>query len=344
MIQRHSVFLTIVLILCVSLSYVMSVDAKDDFSWEQIKHNGQEYVSLRSLKTFYFFDKITFGSKITLENKSYKMIVKSGSQECRLNGVLFILSHPIVSKDGRYLLHYTDLVKLIDPVFRPASIPNANAFNSVVVDAGHGGHDSGAKGIFGSEKVYTLKLAKLLRDQLQARGYKVIMTRATDVFVSRSNRVAMANRFPNAIFISLHFNSAHSAAKGVETFTVSPVGVPHLGRGVRDGDYRSVPGNIADSASIALATAVHGRALLYLNDARNGNNFRMIDRGIKRARFDVLQGIKIPAVLFEGGFLSNREEAAKVNSLAFQKTLAAALVKAVDVYRGAILKGGGRGK
>lgn len=344
MIPRYQAIFVAIFVFCIPLCNVASAQVQNNkgFSWEDVKYNGQSYVTLRSLKAFYFFDEMSFGSSITLKNKKFKMVVKSGSQQCRLNGVLFVLSYPVVSKSGRYLLHYTDLVKLIDPVLRPASIPNARAFNTVVIDAGHGGHDSGARGVFGNEELYTLKVAKILRDLLQAKGYKVVMTRATDTYVSRGNRVAIANRNPNAVFISLHFNSAHSSAKGIETFTVSPVGVPHMGRGVRAGDYKSVPGNMVDSASIALATAIHGHSLLYLNDARRGRNFKMVDRGIKRARFDVLQGIRIPAVLLEGGFLSNREEAAKVNSASYQKTLADAVVRAVDLYRGAILKGGRR--
>ena len=94
-----------------------------------------------------------------------------------------------------------------------------------------------------------------------------------------------------------------------------------------------------DSASIALATAVHSRALLYLNDVTYGNNFRIADRGIKRARFNVLTGIRIPAILVEGGFLSNRSEAGKVHSGAYQQTLANAIVRAVDVYRGSVSRG-----
>ena len=111
-----------------------------------------------------------------------------------------------------------------------------------------------------------------------------------------------------------------------------------MGRGVRAGDFQTVPGNVMDSASIMLATAVHSRSLLYLSNDRSRNNFRMNDRGIKRARFDVLTGIKIPAILFEGGFLSNRVEARKVHTPAYQQALADAIARAVDVYRTSITR------
>ncbi|MBT8043897.1 MAG: N-acetylmuramoyl-L-alanine amidase [Verrucomicrobiae bacterium] len=306
--------------------------AAQGFNWETKKYKGADYVTLRSVKAFYYFNKISYGSVITMENSKVRLEFRPGTQRCRMNGVLFILSHPVVSSGGRYLLSRTDLVKLVDPVMRPTYIQNARPFNTVVVDAGHGGKDPGSLGFYGNEKGYTLKVARMVRDMLQKRRYKVVMTRDSDVFISLRNRVRIANKYPNAVFLSIHFNSGNSRANGVETFTISPVGVPHMGRGVRPRDFRMVPGNIMDSASIALATAVHSRTLLNLNR----NNFRIDDRGIKRARFNVLTGIKIPAILVEGGFLSNRKEAAKVHTSAYQQTLAASIVMAVDVYRKSI--------
>ncbi|MFK7911378.1 MAG: N-acetylmuramoyl-L-alanine amidase [Akkermansiaceae bacterium] len=318
------------------------------FKWEAAKYQGRDHVTLRSVKSFYFFDKITYGSSIVLyraqkiqqgkKTVEVEMKFRSGSNSCYMNGVLFVLSHPVVKSNGRYLISRTDLVKLIDPVLRPSHIRSAKPFKTVVIDAGHGGKDSGSLGFYKvHEKYYALKVARMARDQLQKLGYQVVMTRDSDVFVSLGNRVRIANKYPNAIFISIHFNSGGNArANGVETFTISPVGVPHMGRGVRERDFRMVPGNITDSASIALATAVHSRMLLYLNEPKYGNNFKIKDRGIKRARFNVLTGIRIPAVLMEGGFISNRTEARKVHSIAYQKSLAAAVVRAVNVYNKSI--------
>ncbi len=320
------------------------------FKWETAKYKGQDHVTLRSLKTFYYFDKITEGTYIVLyraariqqgkKTPEIEMKFRSGSHSLVMNGVLFKLSHPIIKSNGRYLLSRTDLVKLVDPVLRPSHIKSAKSFKTVVIDAGHGGSDSGAVGFYKvHEKYYALKVARMVRDQLQKQGYQVVMTRDSDVFVSLANRVRIANKYPNAVFISIHFNSGgNGRANGIETFTISPVGVPHMGRGVRQGDFRMVPGNITDSASIALATAAHSRMLLYLNDSKYGNDFKIEDRGIKRARFNVLTGIRIPAVLVEGGFISNRTEARKVHSTAYQQTLAAAIVRAVNVYRKSITR------
>ena len=332
MIRYHRAILTLIFTCCVLLS-TGTRSLGQAFKWEAVKYKGSDYVTLRSVKAFYNFTKIKYGAVITMENSKVELEVRPGTQRCRMNRVLFILSHPVVASNGRYLLSRTDLVKLIDPVMRPTYIRNARPFSTVVIDAGHGGKDPGSRGFFSHEKVYTLKMARLVRDMLQRKGYKVVMTRDSDVFISLSNRVRIANKYPGAIFVSIHFNSGNSRANGIETFTISPVGVPHMGRGVRPRDYQMVPGNIMDSASIALATAVHSRTLLYLNNAKNGNNFKIEDRGIKRARFNVLTGIKIPAILLEGGFLSNRAEAAKVHTSAYQQTLAAAIVRAIDVYK-----------
>lgn len=338
MIRYHRAILSISLVVCV-LFGTGTRSPGQAFEWEAVKYKSADYVTLRSVKSFYYFKTIKYGSKIILENSKVKMEVSQGSQRCLMNGVLFILSHPIVAHGGRYLLSRTDLVKLVDPVMRPTYIKNARPFTTVVVDAGHGGKDPGSRGHFLNEKDYTLKMARLVRDKLQAKGYRVVMTRDSDVFISLANRVRVANKYPGAVFVSIHFNSGNARANGIETFTISPVGVPHMGRGLRPRDYNMVPGNIMDSASIALATAVHSRTLLYLNDATYGNNFRIEDRGIKRARFNVLTGIKIPAILVEGGFLSNRSEAVKVHSGAYQQTLANAIVRAIDVYRGSVSRG-----
>jgi len=336
MIKHHRAILTVIVTLCVLICTSTPIRAQAAFKWDAISYNGSDYVTLDSVKKFYYFKLTQKGKSITLENTKVRISLRSGSQECRINNVLFILSHPITTRKGGYLIARTDLINTIDPVMRPTYISRARSFNTVVLDAGHGGKDPGSRGYFKNEKEYTLKLTRLVRDILQKKGYRVVMTRNSDVFITLANRVAIANKYPSAIFVSIHFNSGQSRANGIETFTISPIGVPHMGRGVRARDSRAVPGNIMGSASVALATAVHSRALLYLNDKRYGNNFKIADRGIKHARFNVLTGIKIPAVLLEGGFISNRSEAGKVHSNAYQMTLARSVARAIDVYKKAI--------
>jgi N-acetylmuramoyl-L-alanine amidase len=225
-----------------------------------------------------------------------------------------------------------DLAKLIDPVLRPKFIGNAGDFRTVILDAGHGGKDPGATNPIGTEAAYNLQLATRLKGLLEAKGYKVKLIRDSDRFYSLQERVDIANTVKeNAIFVSLHFNSGGRHARGIETFTLSPPGVSHYGANLKASDAVARTGNEHDSANIALATALHGSVL-----RRLGNN--TLDRGIKRARFSVLSGVKHPAVLFEGGFMSHPYEARLIANESYQSALAQGMVEAIGRYRFAVGK------
>lgn len=147
---------------------------------------------------------------------------------------------------------------------------------TIVIDAGHGGFDRG--GVPGqriSEKDKTLDVAQRLKRILQADGYRVIMTRDSDVFIPLGTRVAIANSYRGATFVSIHFNCApRVGANGIETYY-----------------YRS------DSAS--LAASIHRNVV---SGAPSEN------RGIRRRGFYVLRRTAIPSVLVECGFLTNPTE------------------------------------
>ena len=161
---------------------------------------------------------------------------------------------------------------------------------TVVIDAGHGGHDRG--GIPGqriAEKDMTLDVALRLRNVLSASGYRVVMTRSTDVFVPLGGRVAMANSYRNAIFVCIHFNATgRSGASGIETYFYS-----------RD--------------SLPLASAIH----YYVTGGAPSAN-----RGVRRRGYYVLRKTSIPAVLVECGFLTNPTEAAYAQSVSYRQKLA----------------------
>ena len=266
------------------------------------------------------------GRELVLENKAIEARFVVGGQNVWMNNIKFVFSDPIVSSNGRYLVSRTDLLKLIDPVLRPQYIKGSTPFTTVIIDPGHGGADPGATSSrYGSEKHYTLRVARKLRDELKKRNFKVVMTRDSDKTLSLPERVAFANRINNAIFISIHFNSGgRGRAEGIETFTGSPVGVAHYGRGVKASDFEANIGNAQDSANIALATAVHSSSLLLT---------RRPDRGIRRARYNVLTGVRHPAILFEGGFLSHAFESRLIHNDAYQNTLAKAIANAVVKYK-----------
>jgi N-acetylmuramoyl-L-alanine amidase len=166
--------------------------------------------------------------------------------------------------------------------------------------------------------------------QLEKRGFKVVMTRESDRYLTLQERVNLANaRTENALFISIHFNAGGPEARGIETFTLSPAGVSHYGRDTIASDFMERAGNEHDSANVALAAAVHGSVKQKLGT----NTF---DRGIKRARFSVLSGVKHPAILFEGGFMSHQREARLIHNERYQKAIAGGIVEAIAKYRKAL--------
>ena len=182
--------------------------AQASSGWETVRHNGQDYVTARSIKEFYGFQSLTVkGSFLELENKAVKIRFTIGGQEVFMNNVKFVFSFKVVPLKGRYLISRIDLGKLVDPVLRPSYIKTATPFDTVIIDPGHGGSDPGAVNRLGVESKYNLAVSRILKEQLEARRFKVVMTRNSDRFLSLKERVDLANRFQNAIFISIHFNS-----------------------------------------------------------------------------------------------------------------------------------------
>lgn len=300
-------------------------------AFETVKVGSESYVTVRSVKSCYKFDSMKrTGRKLTLEKANVRIEFLVGQQTVYMNRVKFFFSYSIRESKGRYLIHYTDLTKLLDPVLAPERIRQQASFDTVIIDPGHGGHDSGAVSPHGNgrEKDHALEVGKKLSLLLRKRGFKVGMTRDKDKYLTLQQRVDYANRYPNAVFISLHFNSASSSqANGIETFTLSPKGVAHYGRGLKASDYTNKPGNNNDSANIALATAIHGNCI---------KNTGRADRGIRRARYSVISGVKHPAILLEGGFLSNRTDGAYIKRSDYQDRLAYSIAEAVMKYKLAI--------
>ncbi|MGI9086782.1 MAG: N-acetylmuramoyl-L-alanine amidase family protein [Chthoniobacterales bacterium] len=172
---------------------------------------------------------------------------------------------------------------------------------TIVLDAGHGGFDRGGVPYQRiGEKNLTLDVAQRLRRVLEADGYRVVMTRNSDVFISLGERVAIANSSRNATFVSVHFNSAaRSGANGIETYY-----------------YRG------DSA--ALAANIHRNVVA---GAPSEN------RGIRRRGYFVLRRTRIPSVLVECGFLTNPAEAHYILTSGYRQKLAEEIARGIRGVR-----------
>lgn len=172
------------------------------------------------------------------------------------------------------------------------------AFSTVVIDAGHGGHDrGGVPGQRYSEKVYALDVAQRVRTRLRAAGLRVVMTRSDDTFIGLGTRCSIANSQRDAIFVSIHFNSApREGANGIETYYYS-------------------------GKSASLAGAIHPRVVRTAGTE---------DRFVRRRGFYVIRNTRIPAVLCELGFLTNGVEGGRIaRSAAYRQSLADAVVAGI---------------
>ena len=252
------------------------------------------------------------------------MSIKIGSAQAEWNGLAYRLGFPPLLFAGRPYLHSLDLRKNFSAL--TGSYPTPGTNRVIVIDPGHGGSDSGASNVYSGhfEKEYALDLARRLQARLLARGWTALLTRTNDVFVTLSERVAFAERHQASLFISLHFNSAFPDRQqaGLETYCLTPSGMPSsLTRGYADNTTLVYPNNRFDEWNLQLAMTVH-KALLGVNGHA--------DRGVRRARFlTVLQGENRPAVLVEGGYLSNPREARQIADPDYRQRMAEALAEAL---------------
>ena len=291
-------------------------------AWEIVKFKEVEHVTADSVKRFYRFDAMARADDhlVFRQGPGMMMAWVVGSTSIRINTIKFNLSYPIIEHQGKVLVSRLDLQKLLDPVLRPSYIKNTKPFDTVILDAGHGGHDTGARSSRGAEKNYAMDTVKRLQTELERLGYKVRLIRSGDAFLGLGERVELANQVEDAIFVSVHFNSGPNAeADGIETFALAPAG----GSSDFDGSVTATAfsGNNRDGENIALATAVHAMVM----QGATG----MTDRGVKRARYNVLRGINKPAILVEGGFLSNPSDSLKVDTQEYRSTLARMIAEGI---------------
>ena len=298
-------------------------------TWDLVKFENRDYVSVQNIADFYKLQNAADdGRSVLLKSPGCTIQGAAGSKELIINGVKFILSYELQPMDGKILLSRIDLTKLVEPVLRPSKMRNARPIRTIVLDAGHGGHDRGATSAFGNEKDFALDTVMRTRELLLKRGYKVVLTRNNDTFIPLNERARFANQFRDGMFVCVHFNAGSPTGTGIETFTLAPRFVPSTDQdGPHVSDMTLCAGNIDDPENMALATAMHASLL---------NRLPMTDRGIKRARFWVLRECTIPAVLIEGGFVSNAQEAARIAQPVYRQTIAECIVQAIGNYQRAI--------
>lgn len=190
------------------------------------------------------------------------------------------------------------------------AVPASANFSTVVIDAGHGGHNLGQTVAGVHEKWLALDTSIRLERYLRSKGLRTVMTRRGDYFVPLPERVTIANRYAkNSVFVSVHYNGASNrGAAGLETF--------YYGRSGFD---------LAVRVQRQIVRAVRGT-----------------DRGAKFARFHVIRNTKQPAILVECGFLTNDAERRRCTNGQYRQAIAEAIGRGVLEYREDLRRGRAR--
>ncbi len=205
--------------------------------------------------------------------------------------------------------------------FVPAQTPDVTMVNIpfksqkanqplIIIDPGHGGDDFGTHSLGTpryQEKYLNMSTAQMVKKFLQQFGYKIVMTRTDDTFISLEQRAIFANNQNPVLFVSIHYNSAPSRdAEGIEVFF-----------------YRTDPDKGRVAKSKQLAQAILDRTL---------SNTQAKSRGVKHGNFAVIRETKMPAVLIEGGFLTNAAEMEKLKKASYLKSLALGIAQGIQDY------------
>lgn len=206
---------------------------------------------------------------------------------------------------------------------KPAAAHAPAALPTVVLDPGHGGNDEGTKWRGIAESDVTLDVARRVEGLLQIAGFPTVLTRTSNVYVPLSERARVANQYDDALFLSFHFNSDRDPdSNGIETYYAKRK-VALNPEWAWIGMFNR-PEPIEEDNSEVLAGAVHA-SMITRTDARN--------RGMRARDYYVVRHTRCPAVLIEGGFLSNAFEAELLSTDAYKQRLAIGIAEGVMSYQ-----------
>jgi len=338
------------------------------FSQHAFHIKGSEYVPASRIAAHYDMNYKwdSPSRKVILKKGREKFVFAAGSNLVLFNNKIEKMQQPALIHQGVLAvpLNFIDnrLVRQIEdrgiriqvlpiPVIetkKPYVVSPTHRISRIVIDPGHGGKDPGAVGKAGlKEKDIVLDVAKRLNKKLKAKGIKSILTRSKDVFIPLGKRARIANRNDADFFISIHANaSRYRGVRGVEAYYLSDA-VDDSARALAAAENASLKfenRKFSDASnnddleatlwdiiytenrveSIELASRICREASRKLY-ARN--------RGVKGARFYVLKGARMPAILIEVGFISNKKEEARLKDNRYREKIADAILKGILVYK-----------
>ena len=278
---------------------------------------------LRSLDALSGFEtsNATTGS-ISLAVGQTQATLHAGSRRLDLPAITVWMNHGSHIDSNGWSVAESDVRTVLLPLMVATSAPGRTL--RVMLDPGHGGADGGAEApsTQALEKTITLDVAKRTAKLLKRSGHNVRLTRTADHALTLNERVQLADQWDADIFISIHANSAHNAmASGIETFVVPCAGAQSTSNG--SFSTNACPGNAHDRQNTLLGAAIHSGVIAQT---------RHIDRGLKRARYEVIRNAACPAALVECGFLSSSVDAARLDSKTYRQQLALGIAKGVNHY------------
>jgi N-acetylmuramoyl-L-alanine amidase len=282
-------------------------------------------VSLSYMARLYSMKMAMSGKKVVLQNKYNKLEFETNSRRSWINGVMVWLHHPCRKSSAGWGIKEVDFKTGFDPILRSYAYVPKNQPKLVVIDPGHGGKDSGASGKNKViEKKVVLDISNRVKAHLESRKIRVRMTRTGDTYPTLQQRTDYAYKVGADLFISIHADGAgDSSANGVETFITTAAGCDssnHYGQG---GDKSAQRNNQFDPANAVLGFSIQSN--LVKMSKRN-------DRGLRRARFQVIKKASCPSALVECGFLTNPAEESLLDSVSYRENVARGISNGILGY------------
>lgn len=266
------------------------------------------------------------GKQITMLTRFNTIVMEGDSRRATFNNTAIWLNGPIARHWGSWHILQADVDRTIAPLLNPMNAVASEEAGIVTLDPGHGGNDNGAQSRSGLvEKNISLELARKVRAILLQYRIDSRLTRTSDRQLELDERVARANYWNSAVFVSIHFNAAdNSSPSGIETHILPPAGYPSTANNSL-GVYDQVvyAGNRHDRANMLLGFLLQKSLLKHA---------RSEDRGVRHSRFVVLKNISCPAALLECGFLSNRSDAADLTTPGHLDNLARGIAEGIISY------------
>jgi len=264
---------------------------------------------------------------LRVKSRLNELLFEVDKREIRLNGLRLFMGDAATPGKKTFQITEIDRDRFLLPILAPQKLPVFAPVKRIALDAGHGGRDRGTRSdAFNlDEKDLALDVANRLKPMLEALGFSVYMTRTDDTYIPLTERPKLAAGAGAELFVSIHFNAAGPAVRGIETYILTPQSQRSTGSDTLDAaDDVLVPGNAHDLWNAHLGYVMHRQLVRDLG---------VPDRGLKRARFIVLRDLAAcPGVLLECGYLSHKDEARVINDPAHREKLAATIAAGLSAF------------